>query len=134
MKIANIDKENLDNFWKTWKTSMKLSGKTSLMIILKVTKSQGFTISLSDTFFKKPQGAESNWPPPPQAVLRLKIKKYQITKDFWGKKNMKSYFNCFYTTEQALYTNENLKTFKHRNQYKQLGNKNKNKIRFKRRK
>ena len=29
---------------------------TSLMIILKVTKNQSFTLSLEDTFFKKPQG------------------------------------------------------------------------------
>ena len=34
---------------------MKFSGKMRLMIILKVTKSQGFTLSLEDTFFEKPQ-------------------------------------------------------------------------------
>ena len=35
---------------------MKFSGKMCLMIILKVTKNQGFTLSLEDTFFEKPQG------------------------------------------------------------------------------
>ena len=57
MKIANID----PNDPKMW-----------LMIILKVTKNQGFTFSLEDTVFEKPQGG-SNWPPP-LAVLVLKQK------------------------------------------------------------
>ena len=35
---------------------MKFSAKMWLMIILKVTKKHGFTLSLEDTFFKKPQG------------------------------------------------------------------------------
>ena len=42
---------------------MKLSGKMSLMIILKVTKNQGFTLCLEDTVLEKPQGGRSNWPP-----------------------------------------------------------------------
>ena len=32
---------------------MKFSGKMSLMIILKVSKNQGFTLCLEDTFFEK---------------------------------------------------------------------------------
>ena len=56
MKIANIDREILHNFWTTWGISMKFSGKMCFMIILKVTKNQGFTLSSEDTFFKKPQG------------------------------------------------------------------------------
>ena len=68
MKIVNIDREILHNFWTTWGISMKFSGKMCLMIILKVTKNQGFTLCLEDTIFKKPQGG-SNWPPP--AVLGL---------------------------------------------------------------
>ena len=43
MKVANIDREILHNFWTTWGISMKLSGKMCLTIILKVTKNQGFT-------------------------------------------------------------------------------------------
>ena len=41
---------------------MKFSGKMRLMIILKVSKNQGFTLSLEDTFFEKPQegGGGSN--------------------------------------------------------------------------
>ena len=55
---------------------MKFSGKMCLMIILKVTKNQGFTLCLEDIIFEKPQGV-SNWPLPPlpptlPAVLGLK--------------------------------------------------------------
>ena len=58
MKIANIDREVLHNFWTTWGISMKFSGKMWLTIILKVThtKKEGFTLSLEDPFFEKPQG------------------------------------------------------------------------------
>ena len=56
MKIANIDKEILHIFWTTWGCSMKFSGKMWLMIMLKITKNQGFTLSLEDTVFEKPQG------------------------------------------------------------------------------
>ena len=35
---------------------MRFAGKICLMIILKVTKKQGFPLSLEDTFFKKQQG------------------------------------------------------------------------------
>ena len=38
------------------------------MIILKVTKRQGFTLSLEDTFFEKPQRGQID---PPPAVLGL---------------------------------------------------------------
>ena len=68
IKIANIDREILHNFWTTWGISMKISGKMWLLIILKVTKKQGFTLFLEDTSFEKPQKGGSNWPP---AVLGL---------------------------------------------------------------
>ena len=42
---------------------MKFSGKMYIMIILKVTKKQSFTLSLEDTFFKKPQGELKLIPP-----------------------------------------------------------------------
>ena len=35
---------------------MKFSGKMYFEIMLKVTKYQGFTLSLQDIFFEKPQG------------------------------------------------------------------------------
>ena len=38
---------------------MEFSGKMCFKMILKVTKKQGFTISLEDTFFEKPQGRGS---------------------------------------------------------------------------
>ena len=56
MKIANIDREILHIFWTSWGISVKFSGKMCLMIILKFTKNQGFTLTLEDTFLKKPQG------------------------------------------------------------------------------
>ena len=59
MEIANIDVEFLHIFWTTWGNSMKFSGKMCFKIILKVTKKQGSTLSIEDTFFKKPQGGES---------------------------------------------------------------------------
>ena len=71
MKIANVDREILDNFWTTWWISMKISGKMCLMLILKVTKNQGSTLTLEDTIFVKPQGG-SNWPPPPPSRFRVK--------------------------------------------------------------
>ena len=74
MKIANTDRETFHNFWATWGISMKLSGKMCLMIISKVTKSQGFILSLENTFFEKPYGGEggSNWPP--SFPSRFKVK------------------------------------------------------------
>ena len=54
MKIANIVKESLHIFWTTCGISMKFSGMMWLMIILKVTKNQEFTIALLDTSLKKP--------------------------------------------------------------------------------
>ena len=50
-KIVNIQEENLHILCTSWKISMKSSGKMSLMIILKVTKNQGFTLSLENTFW-----------------------------------------------------------------------------------
>ena len=41
---------------ENWGNSMKFSGKMYLKIILKVSKNQGFTLSIKDTFFEKPQG------------------------------------------------------------------------------
>ena len=61
MKIANIDREFLHIFWKTWGNSVKFSGKMCFKITLKVAKNQGSTLSIEDIFFKKPQGV-SIWP------------------------------------------------------------------------
>ena len=52
MKIVNIDGGNFHIFWTTWRISMKFSRKMQPMIILKVTKKQGFNLSLSDAFWK----------------------------------------------------------------------------------
>ena len=75
MKRANIDRGILYIFWATWGISIQFSGKMWLMIIIKVTKNQGFTIFLEVTFFEKPQweggGGGSQIVPSP-AVLGLK--------------------------------------------------------------
>ena len=52
---------------------MKFSEKMCLKIILKVTKNQGFTLSLENTVFKKPQGEGQIEPP---AVLGLNVSIY----------------------------------------------------------
>ena len=56
MKIANIDRESLHIFWTNWGISLKFSGKMWLMIILKLTKNHGSTVSLEDALSGKPQG------------------------------------------------------------------------------
>ena len=51
---------------------MKFSGKMCLMIILKITKNQGLTLSLEDIFFGKPQGRSQIDSLLPQTVLGLR--------------------------------------------------------------
>ena len=84
MKIANIDREFLHIFWTTWENSMKFSGKMCFKITLKVTRNQGFTISLEDIFFEKPQrgGEGSIWPSPSRFRVNLKVSHSKI-KLFW---------------------------------------------------
>ena len=64
-----------------------------LKIILKVTKTQGFTLFLEDTFFKKPQGEEVKLTPPtsPFSCFRVKtkIKFEKILQDTIKYKNFK---------------------------------------------
>ena len=55
MKIVNVDRENLHIFRTTWGISMKFSQNIWLMIILKVTKNQGYILCLEKTFLEKPQ-------------------------------------------------------------------------------
>ena len=43
-----------------------------LMIILLVTKNQGFTLSLEDTFLERPQGLRSKWTSPRSVFLEFK--------------------------------------------------------------
>ena len=57
MKIVNIEEENFHIFRTTWGISIKCSGKMWFMIILKVTKNQGFAISHTNThIFEKTTG------------------------------------------------------------------------------
>ena len=53
---------------------MKFSGKMSVMIILKVTKSQASTLSLEEAFLGKLQGwgGGSDCPPPPAFLGLIK--------------------------------------------------------------
>ena len=55
MRIVNIDSETLYIFWTTGGFSMKFSVKLKLMMILIVTKNQGFTLSPENTFLEKSQ-------------------------------------------------------------------------------
>ena len=71
VKMVNIEGENLCIFWRTWGNSIKFSGKMWLMIILKVTKNQGFILSLENIFLETLQGEDQIDPPPPPAVLGL---------------------------------------------------------------
>ena len=48
--MVNIETEILHISWTTWGTSIKLPGKMWIIMLLKVTKSQGFTLSSEDTF------------------------------------------------------------------------------------
>ena len=63
MKIVNIDGENLHIFL--------MKGKMCLMIILKVTKKQDFTLSLEDTVLEKPHGGSQIDPLP--SCLRVNM-------------------------------------------------------------
>ena len=49
---------------------MKFSVRMCFKVILKVTKNHGFTLSLKDTFFEKPQGGQID----PPAILGLTLK------------------------------------------------------------
>ena len=81
IKIANIEREILRIFWTTWENSMKFSGKMCFKMILKVTKNQGFTLSLEDTTFEKPQGGEVRLTP----SSRFRVKQLNTWEDnkFW---------------------------------------------------
>ena len=53
---------------------MKFLGKMCFKIILKVAKNQGFTLSLEDTFFEKPQGGQID----PRSHFKVKKKSKDI--------------------------------------------------------
>ena len=54
---------------------MKFSGKMCFQIILKVTTNPGFTLSLEDTIFEKPQGKGDQFltPPPFPPPSRFRV-------------------------------------------------------------
>ena len=52
---------------------MKFSGKMCLKIIFKVTKNQGFTLSIEVTFFEKPQGGGGGGQIEPPAPNRFRV-------------------------------------------------------------
>ena len=59
---------------------MKFSGKMCFEIILKVTKNQGFTLTLEDTFFEKPQGG--GWGGQLTPLEQIRVKMLLIPKAF----------------------------------------------------
>ena len=73
---------------------MKFSGKMYLKIILKVTKSQGFTLYLEDTYLEKPQGGVggADWP----SLSRFRVKPHRkrltiLVKNYWNFKEEDKY-------------------------------------------
>ena len=58
VELPNIDREreSLCIAWTTRRVSMNFSGKMWLIIIAKVCKCQGFTLSLEDKFLERLQG------------------------------------------------------------------------------
>ena len=60
---------------------MKCSGKMCFKVILKVTENQGFTLSLEDTFFEKPQGGQFDRRPPPPSSPSLPPKHIRVNVD-----------------------------------------------------
>ena len=65
--------------------SMKFLGKMCLKIILKVTKNQGFTFSLKDTFFEKPHGGGGSiWPLPPS---HFRVKSFESAISIYSNNN-----------------------------------------------
>ena len=70
MKIVNIDGEILYIIWTTWGISMKLSGKMWIMIILKVSKNQGFTLQPRRYTFGKTTGGGGKLTP---SLLRVRV-------------------------------------------------------------
>ena len=50
VKVIDTEVENINIFWTTW--GISISGKISLIIKLKVTKNQDFTLYLENTFFE----------------------------------------------------------------------------------
>ena len=70
MKIANMDREILHNFWMTSGISMKFSGKMWLMIIWH--KKSGFH-PLYKRFSEKSQGVKLTPPPSPPSRFRVKF-------------------------------------------------------------
>ena len=63
IKIVNTGEDYLHIFQTTTGIFMKLSRKMCLMIILKVTKNHGFTLSLENAVLQKQQGGQTDPPP-----------------------------------------------------------------------
>ena len=58
MKIVNINIENLHIFLTTWNISVTFLGKMCIMLTLKVTKFQGFKLSLENTVLENHNPSE----------------------------------------------------------------------------
>ena len=58
---------------------MEFSGKMGLKIILQVIKNEGFTLSLQDTVFEKPQGGQTDsFPSPPPFLSLFRVNEFVI--------------------------------------------------------
>ena len=72
---------------------MKFSEKMCLLIILKVTKIQGFTLSLENTSFEKPQEGGDKIDPPPPPPSPFRVKDNILAADLVEMESLSS-FNC----------------------------------------
>ena len=73
---------------------MQFSGKVRLMVILKVTKKQGFTLFFEDIFLEKPQsGVNSPLPPPPLPLAILELKRLLFINS--------EKFHCYVSNQKA---------------------------------
>ena len=97
MKVPNIDRDILHNFWTTWGNSMKFSGKIWLMIILKVTRKPGFFPLFRRYNFRKTTSVGDQIEPP--APLRLNkryVAKYEFSRQgIWRLLYLHNFFWMF---------------------------------------
>ena len=78
---------------------MEFSGKMGLKIILQVIKNEGFTLSLQDTVFKKPQGevklTPPTLPPPPHLPFLSLFRVNEFVIDLKGLLEVEAKCLCF---------------------------------------
>ena len=94
-KILHINEENLHIFRMNWGISMNFSEKVWFMMILKVTKKQGFTLSLSrKDSLEKEQGWGGGGQIDPPSLFRVKSVSLEQMFSYTFAKTILSKMNC----------------------------------------